>query len=173
MGRTWILALAALGSVGCTTLQTQQRAESDARMAMTLQGMSARIQQLEAQIDNTVAAREDIYRRLDDVQAGVDAQGRRSADRINDLETRVDAEAVQREALGKTLVDQLTREVTAIVKAHTPAQTSESGYKHTVRSGETLSAIAQAYGTSVPAIKKANRLKSDRIRVDQKLFIPE
>jgi len=42
-----------------------------------------------------------------------------------------------------------------------------------VEAGHTLSAIAQAYGTSVDAIKKANNLKSDSIYVGQKLFIPQ
>ncbi len=41
-----------------------------------------------------------------------------------------------------------------------------------VRRGDTLSEIAKKYGTSVRAIKKANRLKSDRIYVGQVLKIP-
>jgi LysM repeat protein len=47
------------------------------------------------------------------------------------------------------------------------------GREHVVESGHTLSAIAEAYGTTVKAIKKANNLKSDSIYVGQKLFIPE
>ena len=49
----------------------------------------------------------------------------------------------------------------------------ESGHEHVVESGHTLSVIAQAYGTTVDAIKKSNDLKSDVIYVGQKLFIPE
>lgn len=47
------------------------------------------------------------------------------------------------------------------------------GRIHVVQKGHTLSAIAQAYGTTVEAIKKANHLKSDNIYVGQKLFIPD
>ena len=44
---------------------------------------------------------------------------------------------------------------------------------HTVRSGETLGAIAEKYGTTVSAIKRASGIKSDRINIGQKLTIPK
>ena len=50
---------------------------------------------------------------------------------------------------------------------------AQTGYEHKVQSGQTLSAIAVAYGVSVEKIKKANNLKSDSIRVGQTLFIPD
>jgi N-acetylmuramoyl-L-alanine amidase len=54
-----------------------------------------------------------------------------------------------------------------------PAPSRGAGREHVVEAGHTLSAIAQAYGTSVKAIQDANNLKSDNIYVGQKLFIPE
>jgi LysM repeat protein len=42
---------------------------------------------------------------------------------------------------------------------------------HTVKSGETLSSIANKYNTTVDAIMKANNLKSTKIYVGQKLKI--
>lgn len=58
--------------------------------------------------------------------------------------------------------------------ASQPRQTaSQTGYEHKVQSGQTLSAIAVAYGVSVDKIKKANNLKSDSIRIGQTLFIPD
>jgi membrane-bound lytic murein transglycosylase D len=44
--------------------------------------------------------------------------------------------------------------------------------QHRVRQGETLGQIAQRYRTSVDAIKTANRLKTNLIRVNQHLLIP-
>lgn len=44
---------------------------------------------------------------------------------------------------------------------------------HTVRSGETLGAIAEKYGTTVSAIKRASGIKSDRISIGQKITIPK
>jgi len=43
---------------------------------------------------------------------------------------------------------------------------------HVVRSGESLSVIAQRYGTSVRAIREHNNLRNDTIRVGQTLEIP-
>lgn len=48
----------------------------------------------------------------------------------------------------------------------------EKGYEHVVEKGHTLSAIAKAYGITVAEIKKANNLKTDKLNVGQKLFIP-
>jgi len=42
---------------------------------------------------------------------------------------------------------------------------------HTVRSGESLSTIAQRYGTSVSQLKSLNGLRTDRIRAGQKLVV--
>jgi len=43
---------------------------------------------------------------------------------------------------------------------------------HTVRSGDTVSGIAKKYGTTWVALRKANGLSSDTIKVGQKLTIP-
>ena len=43
---------------------------------------------------------------------------------------------------------------------------------HTVRKGETLSAIARHYGTDVASLKRANSLTSDRLRAGEQLTIP-
>ena len=42
---------------------------------------------------------------------------------------------------------------------------------HTVRSGESLSVIAERYGTSVSRLKSLNKLRSDRIKAGQKLVV--
>ncbi|MCL9776361.1 LysM peptidoglycan-binding domain-containing protein [Vibrio methylphosphonaticus] len=44
--------------------------------------------------------------------------------------------------------------------------------KHTVKRGESLSVIAQQYGSSVSSIKSANKLKSNGLAVGQVLTIP-
>jgi LysM repeat protein len=43
---------------------------------------------------------------------------------------------------------------------------------HVVKSGETLSGIAQAYGITVAELKKANNLQGDMINAGQELVIP-
>lgn len=54
-----------------------------------------------------------------------------------------------------------------------PRSSGGGGSKnHTVSKGDTLYGLARRYGTSVNAIKNANGLNSDLIRLGQKLKIP-
>lgn len=60
---------------------------------------------------------------------------------------------------------------TASVAAPVAASTS-STKTYTVKSGDTLSKIASQQGVSVKALRSANNLKTDRIKVGQKLKVP-
>lgn len=52
------------------------------------------------------------------------------------------------------------------------AAATSSSKSYTVKSGDTLSKIATQHGTSIKALRSANNLKTDRIKVGQKLKIP-
>jgi LysM repeat protein len=43
---------------------------------------------------------------------------------------------------------------------------------HRVRSGDTLGAIARKYGSSIDALRKANRLRNSFLRISQMLKVP-
>ncbi|MGM9802889.1 MAG: LysM peptidoglycan-binding domain-containing protein [Muribaculaceae bacterium] len=58
-------------------------------------------------------------------------------------------------------------------KANDTAKRAKATKTHTVKSGETLGAIAEKYGTTVSAIKRASGIKSDRLSIGQKLKIPQ
>jgi len=61
----------------------------------------------------------------------------------------------------------------ALASSRPAAAAKQSGYNHTVASGQTLSLIAREYKTTVDAILKANNLKNaNQIRVGQVLFVP-
>ncbi|MCD8503037.1 MAG: LysM peptidoglycan-binding domain-containing protein [Bacillaceae bacterium] len=66
--------------------------------------------------------------------------------------------------------------ITPEAQAQTPNQThtpqNQSGNLYTVVNGDTLSQIAARNGTTVQAIRNANQLSSDLIRVGQSLVIP-
>ncbi|ACA88429.1 N-acetylmuramoyl-L-alanine amidase [Shewanella woodyi] len=49
---------------------------------------------------------------------------------------------------------------------------SKGSFKHNVRKGESLSVIAHKYQVSIASIKRANGLKSNTLRIGQKLVIP-
>jgi peptidoglycan endopeptidase LytF len=52
------------------------------------------------------------------------------------------------------------------------APTAEGGDTYTVKSGDSLTKIAHANGITVKALRAANDLKTDRIKVGQKLKLP-
>jgi LysM repeat protein len=52
-----------------------------------------------------------------------------------------------------------------------PASAGTTGY--TVKSGDTLSGIAKRHGTTIAAIRSANNLRNDIVRVGQELQIPD
>ena len=66
-----------------------------------------------------------------------------------------------------------TRKSASSSKRRSSSRTQRSSTrKYKVKKGDTLGAIAIRYGTTVKAIKRANGLKSDLIRINQTLSIP-
>jgi len=59
-----------------------------------------------------------------------------------------------------------------VALANMPVTKGVESFRHRVRRGETLSRIADRYGTSVREIKLANNLRSDLIRAGTYLMIP-
>jgi len=60
-----------------------------------------------------------------------------------------------------------------VQKAPPPPAVSGPCREYVVEKGDTLSIVAQAFNTSVRKIKEMNNLKSDNLRVGQKLIVPE
>ena len=60
----------------------------------------------------------------------------------------------------------------AVVKTAAPADAAAGGDPYVVKSGDNLSKIAKSLGVSVKALRSANSLTTDKIKVGQKLKIP-
>ena len=60
---------------------------------------------------------------------------------------------------------------TASATASTPSAVSTDG-TYVVKPGDNLTTIAKAHGTTVKALRAANNLKTDQIRVNQRLKLP-
>lgn len=60
----------------------------------------------------------------------------------------------------------------SVAKKTRPSSIVQESSYHTVRKGDTLGAIAQLHNISVEALKKQNRIKSNKISIGQKLKIP-
>ncbi len=54
-----------------------------------------------------------------------------------------------------------------------PVEIPEGAESYTVRSGDSLSVIAQRYGTTVSELRSVNNLEGDTIRIGQELVLPD
>lgn len=102
-------------------------------------------------------------------------------DQLDSLQRQIRELDAARASDKREIYDDISKKVAEIVKKATPPPAPpakkaapQSGYEHVVQPGETLSAIAQAYGVKMDTILKANNIKNaDSLRVGQKLFIPD
>ena len=148
--------------------QLQQNADSALSAARDAE---SRIRYLEQRMERLEATSLNVtsYASLADIDA---LRRENESLRAQLAETRASQESMRAEIISNVqslLKEQQNRAATA---PKAVAQ-SLSGYEHKVESGQTLSAIAKAYGVSVKKIKDANNLTSDAIRVGQVLFIPD
>lgn len=158
---------------GCETLQTpQQRQQEAARQQAASRYNEERVRNLQGQMESVSTDNGRLMQQIQQLQEQIRACNSQIAQLNNDMRA---LEAKQAREMQETI--NAVQGLIAKAAASRPAQTSSSqqgpGREHIVEKGHTLSAIAQAYGTTVDAIKKANNLKSDNIYVGQKLFIPE
>ncbi len=186
------IALAALstitlfGSTGCVIDQSeqqsvmQQQREDSLILQEDLRRIRARIDAIESDMQRLSqqvnSVNSDLSRANQSQMAGFNAT-------LDDLQKRIRQVDAAREADKKEIVDTLSKKISSVLATQSsrPSSTSSQqrrsvsneGYEHEVQPGETLSAIAKAYGASSADIMQANGLKSaDMLRVGQKLFIP-
>lgn len=156
---------------GCETLQTpQQRQQAAARQQAATRYTEERVQRLQSQVEAVEAENGRLMqevRQLREVVGSYNSQLAQLGSNMQALESKQAREMQE-------LIKRVERLIGKIAQPR-PAPPSHQGpgREHVVQKGHTLSAIAIAYGTTVDAIKKANNLKSDTIRVGQTLFIPE
>ncbi len=93
---------------------------------------------------------------------------------IATLQTELAAERNARIKADQKVVSDVTEVIGKVVRKTTGPGPKRvvTGTRYKVVRGDTLSAIAQAFGAKVSAIKEANDLKNDMIRPGQELIIP-
>ena len=149
-----------------------------------------KMRRLESDVKTLMLEMDDLKYAVERMQAdsanASTAQFNAQQDAMDALQSRVKEVESARVKDREEIVAKLSQKVAALVNASSgttvpsgggtrpTGQASEFGYEHTVKPGETLSHIAQAYGVSANSIIQANGLKNPKtLRVDQKLFIPE
>ena len=176
-----LIAAAAIPLAGCQTWEASPapapRANPDvhsARFREDLRLMDERVRRLEGQIESLEM---EMNRLRQDVQSTAGTASASTRRRIASLESRIDQMEAARKRDREAIVKNVSREMETILEKQPQngdGGTDGYGYEHEVQSGETLSAIAKAYGVTVKKIVEANNLRNpDRLQVGQKLFIPE
>ena len=171
-----LIAPALVVLTGCETLQTpQQRRESEARANAARRQQEEQVHRVRGQMETVEQETAMLRREIAQLQADISALSAQ----IGQLNSKMN----QLDAKQQKEMSALINQVEAMIRKINTSRPSSSGSSapanrgpgriHEVKSGHTLSAIAAAYGTTVKKIKEANDLKSDQIRVGQKLFIPE
>jgi nucleoid-associated protein YgaU len=139
-----------------------------------MEALKADVYRLREQSGSASEGYEQVYADIERIRREQAEGDRELADRLDQLEIRLRKQEAALDAMHKQIVAELSRKMAALMKSHTPASRSEYGREHVVKSGETLSEIASAYGVTVTALVRANGLKdANAIRVGQKIFIPE
>jgi LysM repeat protein len=166
-----LLSLSALAVLtGCETIQTpQQRQQDAARQQATSRYAEERVKRLQGQVESIEMENARLLQELQQVRNEV----RSYSSQISQLNSNMQALEAKQARETQEVISRVEGLLKKTVASRPSAPSRGAGREHVVESGHTLSAIAQAYGTTVGAIKKANSLKSDNIYVGQKLFIPQ
>ena len=172
------------GTSGCVTL-TDDAEQMQAREDMLI--VQDKMQKLDGRIEGLELEVERLHQEVNASRSAPSPVQPLQA-RLDDLETRIRAVDAARERDKQEIVDKLSSKITQIVGSSkssgssarkqsakkSSSSSSQTGYEHEVQAGETLSAIAAAYGVTSKVILDNNDITdANRLRVGQKLFIPE
>lgn len=177
-----LFAIALISGAGAFSLCAQQRSSSgSARYAEELTAALSRqvrtVQDENARLEMQLA---ELERRF----VSVERENKELAETVLQLKRQAAAESAARDEQIRKLSDQIVK-LASLPPPAPPAPPVPPPHKkgtqkadfseyeeYVVVQGATLSAIASAYNVSIADIKKANNLKSDVLRIGQKLRIP-
>jgi LysM repeat protein len=136
----------------------------------------AEMQRVSAQVDIMASNQEELSERIrkaESMKSEID--GLRAE--IASLKSAMAEMRREMQSQRGEIVQDLSKKI-ASMQPPAPKQTEKpkpvySGpcYEYTVQSGDTLSLIARAFGTTVQKIKELNGMKSDTLRIGQKITI--
>ncbi|MBN2683818.1 MAG: LysM peptidoglycan-binding domain-containing protein [Pontiellaceae bacterium] len=157
---------------GCETLQSTNQRTTQTQNASITRYVSEMDRRTNSKLETMSAENSRLQQQVQQLSAEL----RASNNQIAQLSSNMNALQAQYKREMANLVAEVNnrlRDVNRTPSGGGSSGSTVSGRVHTVESGHTLSTIAQAYGSTVKAIKEANNLKSDVIIVGQKLIIPD
>ncbi len=127
------------------------------------------VRQMEV-LENNFSALSD---RVSKLEGGNEARSLK--DEVDALKFEVNRLKAQLQSQRKEIVSDIVKKIsTAQPRTPTvsPVQSAANCEQYIVQAGDTLSLISQAFNTTVRKLKDINGLKSDSLRVGQKLLVP-
>ena len=141
----------------------------------------AEMQRVSGQVDVLQNNLGDLQRRIGALEGGGNTKGIRQE--LDALKQSIAELRREMQSMRGEIVKDLSGKMVQIQKQMQPAPAPRQAeakkvvigphQEYVVQSGDTLSLIAQAFGTSVSKIKEMNGLKNDNLRVGQKLNLPK
>ena len=141
----------------------------------------AEMQRVSGQVDVLQSNLGDLQRRISRLEGGGDAKGLRQE--IDALKAEVAGLRRDLQSQRGEIVRDLSGRIAKIQAASTPpppppprpAKPAYTGpcKEYVVESGDTLSVIASAFNTKVSVLRSMNSLKSDNLRIGQKILVPK
>ena len=160
---------------GCSTYGEDAR-QAKARASHQRSSQAQDIQMLKDRLSGIALAQEHLstdIMELKKLVAGSAAETKDVNEKLNRAVKGLEERDVK---MQKETIQALSVKIAEIMKAQVSSSggVSGSGVEHVVKPGQTLSAIAQAYGVTVSAIVKANKIADpNNVKVGKKLFIPQ
>ncbi len=173
------MGLVALPVMGQRKTSLSPSTQVFAQQAQALRDLEYSVQRLAARFDAIEQQQSALSARISALEKNKDAATR---DELAALRADLNAVKGSQEQMRGEIVDDLSKKIASLSKqreeaarkARETAAAQKSGYKHTVEAGQTISAIADAYGVSTRSIIKANKISDPtKIRVGQVLLIPD
>jgi len=137
--------------------------------------LASDVTMLKERLKGIEMAQEQIAQDIMDLKEQVSKSQSSAAENVSKLGQAVKMLEARDEQIRKETIEQISKRMAEIMKSQlsSGSHSSGTGVEHVVEAGQTLSAIAQAYGVTVSAIVKANKITDpNSLRAGQKLFIP-
>ena len=173
--KTALLAVTAAAGMAATT------AFSQAKDTFVYQQAYAEMQRVTGQMDVLQNNVDDLQRRVSSIERGSGTQNLKQE--IEALKASVAELRRQIHSQREGIVKDLTERIKSVQAASQPPPAPAPQQKkkvvvgphleYEVKAGDNLSIIAEAFGTTVSKIKEMNGLKSDMLRVGQKIMVPQ
>lgn len=167
--------LMALVAVSAVVATAQGRDDFIRQQAM------AEMQRVSGQIDVLQNNFDELARRVSKLESG-GSESRQLRQEIDSLRNTVSELRRQMERQRGEIVQDISGRIAKMQPATPPPPEKKTvrrtvvtapHFEYTVQSGDTLSLVAKAFNTSVSKIKEMNNLKSDSLRVGQKIKVPK